>query len=108
MSESHIIFHLSVGKKLCPRYNKFSLSYQEAAVYYCLCHLRDHCDKAIACRKYWKDVDIDAIEDNVKINYYCPKCIDTLTSYQKGTREDCNVDSLLNCLRSFDLKENSY
>ena len=77
---------------------------QEATVYCCLCHLWVHCDDDSSCRKYWKDIDIDAIEDNDKINYYCPVCIDALISYHKGTREECNVDSLLNCLRSFNLE----
>ena len=52
------------------------------------------------CGKYWKDINIDAVEQNVKINYYYPACIDMLMSYHKGTRKDCNVDSLLNRLRS--------
>ena len=56
------------------------------------------------CRKYWENIDIDSIKDNKNINYYCPICIDTLISFQKGTREECNIDSLLNCLHSFNIE----
>ena len=74
-------------------------------MYCCLCHLWVHCDKDSSCGKYWKDIDIDAIKDSANINYYFPACIDALISYHKGTREDSNVDSLLNCLRSFNLED---
>ena len=32
-------------------------------------------------------------------------CIDTLISYQKSRNEECNIDNLLNCLRSFNLED---
>ena len=55
-------------------------------------------------KKNWKNIDIESIEDNENINYLCPMCIDTLIAYHKGTREECNIDSLLNCLRSFNIE----
>ena len=69
-----------------------------------LCKLWVHCSENSPCLKYWNEVDIDTIEDYEDVNYYCPVCIDTLVSYHKTSGEECNVDNLLNCLRSFNLE----
>ena len=101
--ESHNIFHPSVDKKLCPMCNK--LSYTKDATIYCsLCQLWVHCDDNILCRKYWSNIEIESIEDNENVNYYCPICIDSLIAFHKGTREYTDIDSLLNCLRSFNIE----
>ena len=63
-----------------------------------------HSSNDSQCLKYWKDIDVNLIEDDEDMHYYCPMCIDTLISYQKSTKEEFNVDNLLNCLRSFDLE----
>ena len=83
--------------------NKLSFS-EEPVIYWYLCHLWAHCEDGILRRKYWENIDINSIEDNENVNYYCPICINTLISFQKGTREECNIDSLLNCLRSFNIE----
>ena len=101
--ESHNVFHPSVDKKLCPMCNLLTCA-KESSGFCALCNLWVHCDGDSQCMKYWKDIDMDMIEDNENINYYCPTCIDTLTSYQKSTKEECNVDNLLTCLRSFNLE----
>ena len=66
--------------------------------------MQAHCEEDISCRKYWGNINIDSIEDNENANYYCPMCIDTLISFHKGTREECNIDSLLNYLGSFNIE----
>ena len=102
-TESHNIFHPSVDKKICLICNK--LSYTEEPTIYCyLYHLQVHCEDGILCWKYQENIDIDSIEDNENINYYYPICIDTLISFHKGTREEYNIDSLLNCLCSFNIE----
>lgn len=102
-TESHNMFHPSVDKKVCPMCDKLSYS-EEPAICCCLCHLWVHCEDGVSCRKYWENIDIDSIEDKENINCYCPACIDALISFHKGTREECNIDSLLNCLRSFNIE----
>lgn len=77
---------------------------QEVTVYYSLCYLWVHYDDDQPCRKYWQDIDIDTIEDNESVNYYCSACIDTLISYQKSMKEECTINVLLNYLRSFNLE----
>ena len=63
-----------------------------------------HCADGSPCLKYWKDIDIEHIEDNEDINYCCPVCVDTLASYQKSSSEECNLGNLLNCSRSLNLE----
>ena len=62
------------------------------------------CDEDEACIKYWDKIDIKIIKDNKCINYYCSIFIDTLISFQKLLREECNIHTLLNCLRSLNLE----
>jgi len=101
--ESHNIFHPSVDKKLCPMCDLLTYT-KEPSIHCVLCKLWVHCADGSPCLKYWKDIDIDYIEDNKDVNYYCPVCVDALISYQKSTSEDCTLDNLLNCLRSFNLE----
>ena len=56
------------------------------------------------CLKCWKDADVNHIEDDDGIHRCCPARVDTLMSCQKSTKEECNVDNLLDCLRSFNLE----
>ena len=101
--ESHNIFYPTVDTKLCPVCNK--LTYTDEPTIQCvLCELWVHCQAGEPCMKYWSDIDIDEIVDNESMHYYCPACVDTLISYQKTTKEKCTVDSLINCLRSFNLE----
>ena len=102
--ESHNMFHPLVDKKLCPMCNL--LTYAKEPSGFCfLCDLWVHFPYDDSpCMKYWKHIGIKAIEGNDNINYYCPVCIVTLISYHKSKKEECTIDILLNCLRSFNLE----
>ena len=101
--ESHNIFHPSVDKTLCPMCDLITCT-DEPSMNCILCDLWVHSSNDSQCLKYWKDIDVNLIEDDEDMHYYFPMCIDTLISYQKSTKEECNVDNLLNCLRSFNLE----
>ena len=102
--ESHNAFHPLVNKKLCPMCNLLTYT-KEPSVFCCLCNLWVHHPYDDSPHmKYSKHIDIKAIKDNNNIDYYCPVCVDMLMPYHKSTKEEFTIDTLLNCLQSFNLE----
>ena len=66
-----------------------------------LCGLWIHSDDENKFFKHWEETDVDALRSN----FYCGSCLKTLVAHPRSTREECNVESVLNCLRSFNLEE---
>lgn len=96
------MFYPLVNKNTFPMLNQ--CSHNETEYYFCCsCNLWVHCERT-KCRKYRENIDDDAIENNLNINYCRPICINTLILYQKSTKEECNNNNLVNCLRYFNLE----
>ena len=99
MLESHNIFTTNVNHKLCPICNKLTYSKRPSADCI-LSELWVHCDEDSDCLKYWEDIDVTTMETN----FYCSVCLDKLVSFQRSIGEVCCIDSIINCLHSFNLE----
>jgi len=98
--ERHDIFSSSLNHKLCPLCNK--LTYTSSPTVECsLCKLWVHCHEGSSCLKYWDGIDTE----EMSTNFYCSVCLDILVSYQRSTGEVCCIESIINCLRSFNLED---
>ena len=60
-----------------------------------------HSDADSKCLKFWNDKGVN----QMKTNFYCTSCVTRLIACVKAFKENPRMYFVINCLRSFNLKD---
>ena len=97
---SHNIFEPNVDRRNCTSCNMISWINKDI-VNCSVCDRWIHSGAGSTCLKYWHDIDVNIMT----CNFYCTFCITRLINYTKTFKENPSIDYVINCLRSFNLKD---
>ena len=95
--DSHTMFQSDYDKKCCPPCNKLICIDEPNCVEHVLHELWVHYNIEVSCLKHQADEDVEDLDESD--DFYCCTCIDKLILFQKTTKEDCSIESIINCLR---------
>ena len=97
---SHNIFEPNVDRRNCTSCNMISWICKDI-VNCSVCDRWIHSSTGSTCLKYWHDIDVNIMT----CNFYCTFCITRLINYTKTFKDNPSIDYVINCLRSFNLKD---
>ena len=101
--ESDSIFGTKEDKKCCAMCHKLTYADEPNCAECVLCKLWIHSHEGTTCLKHWTENELNDLSE--EDNFYCCTCIDKLLAFQRSTGEESAIENIINCLRSFNLKD---